>query len=147
MSLTLEEARVRRGKLTVFFGAAPGVGKTFAMLEAARAEKAEGREVVVGVVETHGRRETADLLEGLEVLPRRSIPYRGVTLEELDLDAALLRKPGLLLVDDSTVRVALAGWTASGVSWSWPEVSNWPINTARPNPAIRAKDSLTRSWV
>jgi two-component system, OmpR family, sensor histidine kinase KdpD len=95
-----EEARKHRGKLTIFFGAAPGVGKTFAMLEAAGQEKAEGREVVVGVVETHGRRETEELLRGLEVLPRRAVPYRGVTLKEFDLDGALRRQPGLILVDE-----------------------------------------------
>jgi len=98
--VALEEAQSRRGKLTIFFGAAPGVGKTFAMLEAARAEMAEGRHPVVGVVETHGRRETAELLEGLEVLPRRPVPYRGVTLQEFDLDGALARKPDLILVDE-----------------------------------------------
>jgi two-component system sensor histidine kinase KdpD len=95
-----EERRAVRGQLTLFFGAAPGVGKTFAMLEAAREERATGRDVLVGVVETHGRTETAALLEGLTVLPRRAVPYRGVTLQEFDLDAALARRPGLLLVDE-----------------------------------------------
>ncbi len=95
-----EEARARRGKLTIFFGAAPGVGKTYAMLEAARAEREAGRDVVVGIVETHGRYDTGALLLGLELLPRRRVLHRGVTLEELDLDAALLRNPPLLLVDE-----------------------------------------------
>jgi len=95
-----EEARARRGKLTVFFGAAPGVGKTYAMLEAARGEKAEGRGVVAGVVETHGRQETAALLTGIEVLHRRAVPYRGVTLQEFDLDGALAQRPELILVDE-----------------------------------------------
>jgi len=95
-----EEARERRGQLKVFLGASPGVGKTFTMLETARAKRAEGLDVVVGVVETHGRAETQQLLEGLEVLPRRVIDYRGVRLEEFDLDAALARHPALLLVDE-----------------------------------------------
>ncbi len=95
-----EESRSRRGRLKVFVGASPGVGKTFSMLEAARAAKLGGRDVVVGVVETHGRRETAALLEGLEVLPRREFVYRGATLEEFDLDAALARRPDLILMDE-----------------------------------------------
>lgn len=88
------------GKLKVFLGAAPGVGKTYAMLSAARAQKAEGVDVAVGVVETHGRSETAALLEGLEVLARRPVVYRNHTLMELDVDAALARRPELLLVDE-----------------------------------------------
>jgi two-component system sensor histidine kinase KdpD len=95
-----EDARAARGKLTIFFGAAPGVGKTYSMLEAARAERAAGRDVVVGVVETHGRYDTGALLLGLELLPRRRVLQRGVTLEEFDLDLALIRKPALLLVDE-----------------------------------------------
>ena len=95
-----QEARAARGRLKVFFGAAPGVGKTYAMLEEARARRAEGVDVVAGVVETHGRKETEALLSGLEILPRRSIEYRGVTLQEFDLDAALVRRPGIVLVDE-----------------------------------------------
>jgi two-component system sensor histidine kinase KdpD len=95
-----EKRQAERGKLTLFFGAAPGVGKTYAMLEAAAEEQEAGRDVLVGVVETHGRAETAALLAGLPVLPRRAVPYRGVTLQEFDLDAALARRPGLLLVDE-----------------------------------------------
>ncbi|MBO0700653.1 MAG: two-component sensor histidine kinase, partial [Zavarzinella sp.] len=95
-----DEARAGRGKLRVFFGYAAGVGKTYAMLEAARREQAEGVEVVVGYVEPHGRPETEALLQGLEVLPTRTVPYQGVTLREFDLDAALARKPRLLLVDE-----------------------------------------------
>jgi two-component system sensor histidine kinase KdpD len=95
-----EEKRARRGKLTVFFGAAPGVGKTYAMLEAARTERDLRRDVVVGVVETHGRYETAALTLGLELVSLRKVLYRGVTLQELDLDAVLLRRPGLVLVDE-----------------------------------------------
>jgi two-component system sensor histidine kinase KdpD len=95
-----EAARAGRGRLKIFFGASPGVGKTYAMLEEARAKRREGVDVVVGLVETHGRPETAALLEGLETLPRRAIEYRGITLQEFDLDAALARRPGLLLVDE-----------------------------------------------
>jgi two-component system sensor histidine kinase KdpD len=95
-----EERRAQRGKLKIFFGAAPGVGKTYAMLLAAREEVEAGKEVVVGVIEHHGRRETAALLLGLEILPRRKIDHKGAVLEELDLDAALARKPLLLLVDE-----------------------------------------------
>jgi len=98
--LAEEEKQEKRGKLTIFFGAAPGVGKTYAMLEVARAELAEKRDVLVGVVETHGRFETAALLVGLEVLPRRKISYRGVEVEEFDLDAALERHPALILMDE-----------------------------------------------
>jgi two-component system sensor histidine kinase KdpD len=95
------EARAKRGKLTVFFGAAPGVGKTYAMLEVARAEmEQEKRDVVLGIVETHGRYETGAQLLGLELLPRRKLHYRGVDVEEFDLDAALKRHPQLLLVDE-----------------------------------------------
>jgi two-component system sensor histidine kinase KdpD len=90
----------RRGRLKIFFGAAPGVGKTFSMLEAARRAVAEGVDVVVGLVETHGRGETAALLDGLEVLPRRRHDHRGQQLAEFDLDAALARRPELLLVDE-----------------------------------------------
>jgi two-component system sensor histidine kinase KdpD len=85
--------------LTLFFGAAPGVGKTYAMLEAARAEREAGRDVVVGVVDTHGRYDTGALLLGLELLARRRVVQAGATLDEFDLDLALVRKPDLLLVD------------------------------------------------
>jgi len=95
-----KEERKREGQLKILFGAAPGVGKTYAMLEAARQKKREGVEIVVGLVETHGRKETEALLEGLEVLPRRKVEYRGTLLKEFDLDAALLRKPAIMLVDE-----------------------------------------------
>jgi two-component system sensor histidine kinase KdpD len=89
-----------RGHLKIFLGAAPGVGKTYAMLSAAQAERAAGRDVVAGLVETHSRRETEALIEGLEILPRTELPYRNQMMQELDLDAALARRPGLLLVDE-----------------------------------------------
>lgn len=95
-----DEQRARRGRLRIYFGASAGVGKTYAMLSAAQRERKEGREVLVGVVETHGRGETAELLAGLEQLPLREIAYRGRILKEFDLDAALLRKPAVLLVDE-----------------------------------------------
>lgn len=93
-------AKERRGKLKIFLGAAPGVGKTYAMLSGAQRLKGEGRDVIIGVVETHGRFETAALLSGLEVLPRKTITYRGHALQEFDLDAALARKPELIVVDE-----------------------------------------------
>lgn len=95
-----EESRARRGRLKVYFGYAAGVGKTFAMLQNAQREKAAGVDVVVGYVELHGRPETEALLEGLEQIPCLKIPYRGTTLREFDLDAALARKPKLILVDE-----------------------------------------------
>ena len=90
----------QRGKLKIFFGASPGVGKTYGMLLEARRLRAEGLDVVVGVIETHGRSDTAALLEGLEVLPRKRVEHRGRVLEEFDLDAALKRRPAMLLVDE-----------------------------------------------
>jgi two-component system sensor histidine kinase KdpD len=93
-----EESRL--GKLRIFVGAAPGVGKTYAMLETARARKNDGYDIVVGVVETHGRKETEVLLQGLEIVPRRRIEYRGQWLDEMDLDAIIARRPQIVLVDE-----------------------------------------------
>ena len=95
-----QEPDPHRGRLKLFFGANAGVGKTYAMLEAARQRKKEGVDIVVGVIETHGRSETAGLLEGLEILPRKVIDYKGFKLKEFDIDAALARKPQLILVDE-----------------------------------------------
>src|SRR5690348_10800293 len=89
-----------RGHLKIFLGAAPGVGKTYAMLSSARAEKSGGRDVVAGLIETHGRRETEQLVEGFEVIPRKPIVYRNQVMKEFDIDAALARRPSLLLVDE-----------------------------------------------
>ena len=89
-----------RGKLKIFLGAAPGVGKTYEMLSAAHRRRREGVDVVVGVVETHGRTETEAQLAGLEIVPRRIVEYRGRTLDEMDLDAILKRRPALVLVDE-----------------------------------------------
>jgi two-component system, OmpR family, sensor histidine kinase KdpD len=95
-----EEAHARRGRLKVFLGAVAGVGKTYAMLQAARERKTDGVDVIVGWVDTHGRTETETLLTGLDVLPRRPIEYRGQVLTEFDLDLALTRRPALILVDE-----------------------------------------------
>ncbi|MFA5922591.1 MAG: sensor histidine kinase KdpD [Methylococcaceae bacterium] len=95
-----DKAKARRGRLKIFFGAVAGVGKTYAMLLAARERRAENIDIIVGLVETHGRKETAALLEGLEVLPPKLLDYRGATLREFDLDAALKRKPSIILVDE-----------------------------------------------
>ena len=99
-SLHREEERARRGKLKVFFGMCPGVGKTFAMLRAAQQELKDGVDLVVGVVETHGRAETEALLAGLPVIPRKQIEYKNITITEMDLEAVLARKPRLVLVDE-----------------------------------------------
>ncbi|MGI6414354.1 MAG: DUF4118 domain-containing protein [Thermoguttaceae bacterium] len=95
-----EEVHARRGAVKIFFGYAAGVGKTYTMLEAARQARAEGRDVVIGYVEPHGRPETEALLEGLEVIPTRQVEYRGVLLREFDVDAGLARRPEVLLVDE-----------------------------------------------
>jgi len=89
-----------RGRLKIFLGAAPGVGKTYEMLLSAQARRRDGVDVVVGVVEAHGRRETEVLLEGLEVIPRQQVDYKGHLLAEMDLDAILRRRPRLVLVDE-----------------------------------------------
>src|SRR5262245_50621250 len=91
-ALLQQAAKETRSRLKVFVGAAPGVGKTYAMLQAAQERRREGVAVVVGVVETHGRAETAALLDGLEVIARRRVDYRGTTLDEMDLDAVLARR-------------------------------------------------------
>ncbi|NIF43931.1 sensor histidine kinase KdpD [Burkholderia sp. Tr-862] len=98
--LQRDEEKQRRGQLKIFFGASAGVGKTYAMLQAARQRSQDGVDVVVGIVETHGRGETAALLDGLDVLPLARIDYRGRTLAEFDLDGALARAPQLILVDE-----------------------------------------------
>jgi two-component system sensor histidine kinase KdpD len=99
-SLNREQQRAARGKLKVFFGMCPGVGKTYAMLRAAQQDLRDGVDLVVGVVETHGRVETEALLSGLPVIPRRQISYKNIQITEMDLEAILLRKPKLVLVDE-----------------------------------------------
>src|SRR4249920_1838133 len=93
-----EESRI--GRLKIFVGAAPGVGKTYEMLQQARARKRDGYDIVIGVVETHGRTETEALLEGLEILPRKRVEHRGQSLDEMDIDAILARRPQIVLVDE-----------------------------------------------
>ena len=115
-----EEAQAARGKLKIFFGACPGVGKTYSMLSAARTAKTQGVDMVVGVAETHGRSETGQLLEGLEVLPTRALPRRGHELAEFDLDAALARKPGLILMDE----LAHSNLTGSNHAKRWQDVED-----------------------
>jgi two-component system sensor histidine kinase KdpD len=95
-----EAASARRGRLKVFFGMAPGVGKTYAMLAAAQRLAGQGHDVVIGIVETHGRTETEQQILGLDVLPRRRVEYRGAALNEFDLDAAIARRPELLVIDE-----------------------------------------------
>ena len=92
--------RARRGRLKLYIGFAAGVGKTYRMLEEAHALKARGVDVVLGFIETHGRPETAELLAGLEAVPRRKIEYRGVAIEELDVERVIARKPEVVLVDE-----------------------------------------------
>src|SRR5512136_2738660 len=95
-----EEQQQTRGKLKIFLGYAAGVGKTYAMLEAAHQRKVEGVDVIAAYVETHGRPETEALLAGLEVVPRQQVEYRGRLLPELDVDAVLARRPALALIDE-----------------------------------------------
>jgi two-component system sensor histidine kinase KdpD len=99
----LEAARradERTGKLKIFVGAAPGVGKTYEMLQSAHAKMKSGTDVVVGIVETHGRAEPEALLKGLEVLPRKRIDYKEQVLEEMDIDALIARRPQIAIVDE-----------------------------------------------
>jgi two-component system sensor histidine kinase KdpD len=95
-----DETAAARGKLKIFFGMSPGVGKTYAMLQAAQQKLLQGTEVVIGVVETHGRKETEALTEGMPIMPRSQLEYRGTTLNEMDLDAILTWHPGLAVVDE-----------------------------------------------
>jgi two-component system sensor histidine kinase KdpD len=99
-SLKLEEEKSKRGKLKIFFGMCAGVGKTYTMLETAQAEKLKGNDIVIGYVETHNRKETADLVEGFEVIPRKTYQYKSTTVQEMDLDAIIARKPRIVLVDE-----------------------------------------------
>ena len=95
-----DEDRQARGRLKIFFGASAGVGKTYAMLAAAQTLHEQGVDVVAGIVETHGRADTESMLAGLERLPLRTQQYRGHTLSEFDIDAALMRRPHVILVDE-----------------------------------------------
>jgi two-component system sensor histidine kinase KdpD len=99
-SIKLDEEKSKRGKLKIFFGMCAGVGKTYTMLQTAQAEKLKKCDVIVGYVETHNRKETADLLQGFEIIPRKEYRYKSTTVSELDLDAIIARKPYLVLVDE-----------------------------------------------
>lgn len=105
-SLKRDEVRAQRGRLKVFFGMCPGVGKTYAMLRAAQQELRDGTDLVVGIVETHKRAETEALLAGLPIMPRREIEHRGIRVTEMDLEAILARMPRLVLVDEFAHRNA-----------------------------------------
>jgi len=117
-----EEARAKRGRLRIFFGASAGVGKTYAMLEAARSLRSGGTDVVVGYVEPHGRVETERLLEGLERLPTLAVSYRGIVRNEFDLDAALRRRPSILLVDELAHSNLVGGQPAPRHPKRWQDV-------------------------
>mgnify|MGYP001097377614 CR=1 FL=1 len=130
----LAATRAQRGRLKVFLGMSPGVGKTYEMLKAARREAAKDGDVVVGVVETHGRKVTQSLLRGLEVMPRAPIDYRGATLMEFDLDAALARRPGLLLVDEYAHSNAPSAGRTSKKCWP-PASASGPLSTSSTSKA------------
>ena len=117
-----EEARAKRGRLRIFFGSSAGVGKTYAMLEAARNMKASGMDVLVGYVEPHGRAETERLLEGLERLPTLPVGYRSITRQEFDLDAALARHPAVVLVDELAHSNLVGGEPAPRHPKRWQDV-------------------------
>src|SRR5246500_1074687 len=117
-----EEKREKRGRLRIFFGASAGVGKTYAMLEAARSMLASGSEVVVGYVEPHGRVETERLLEGLPRLPTLPVSYRGIVRQEFDLDAALARHPAILLVDELAHSNLVGGEPAPRHPKRWQDI-------------------------
>jgi two-component system sensor histidine kinase KdpD len=98
--LKLEEEKSKRGRLKIFFGMCAGVGKTYTMLQTAQAEKMKGNDIVIGYVETHNRKETAELAEGFELVPRKTYPYKSTVVEEMDLDAIIARKPKIAIVDE-----------------------------------------------
>jgi two-component system sensor histidine kinase KdpD len=99
-SLMDEEEKGKRGKLKIFFGMCAGVGKTYTMLQTAQAEKVKDNDIIIGYIETHGRKETADLAEGFEMIPRKTYEYKSVSVREMDLDAIITRKPQIVLVDE-----------------------------------------------
>ncbi|MBE3086910.1 MAG: sensor histidine kinase KdpD [Bacteroidetes bacterium] len=99
-SIKFEEEKNKRGKLKIFFGMCAGVGKTYTMLQTAQAEKLKGNDIIIGYVETHNRKETADLVEGFELIPRKTYQYKTTTVQEMDLDAIIARKPRIVLVDE-----------------------------------------------
>jgi len=138
-----EEAKARRGKLTIFFGATAGVGKTYAMLEDARVRKAKGIDVVVGYVEPHGRAETETLLDGLERIPFLEVVYREKRLRDFDLDAALARKPAVLLVDELAHSNPIEGEPRPRHAKRWQDVRN--CSTPGSTSAPRSTSSTSRA--
>src|ERR1700679_4303376 len=99
-ALLAQSAKEGRGRLKIFLGAAPGVGKTYEMLTQGRARRLEGIDTVIGVVETHGRVETEEITKGFETVPKKPALYKGRVVAEMDIDAILQRKPGMVLVDE-----------------------------------------------
>jgi two-component system sensor histidine kinase KdpD len=99
-SLKLDEEKSRRGKLKIFFGMCAGVGKTYTMLQTAQAERSKGCDIIIGYIETHNRKETAELSKGFELIPRKSYQYKSTSVNEMDLDAIIARKPQIVLVDE-----------------------------------------------
>src|SRR4030043_1990617 len=99
-SLIHEEEKSKRGKLKIFFGMCAGVEKTYPMLQPAQAEKLKGNDIIIGYIETHGRIETAELVEGFKLIPRKTYEYKTTTIQEMDLDAVIARKPQIVLVDE-----------------------------------------------
>ena len=99
-SLKLEEEKSKRGKLKIFFGMCAGVGKTFTMLQTAQAEKLKGNDIIIGYIETHNRKETKELAEGFDIIPRKTYSYQSTTVQEMDLDGIIARKPKIAIVDE-----------------------------------------------
>src|SRR5665647_514250 len=99
-SIKDEEGKSKHGKLKIFFGMCAGVGKTYTMLQTAHAEKLKGSDIIIGYVETHNRKETAELVEGFELIPRITYAYKSRPVQEMDMDAIIARKPQIVLVDE-----------------------------------------------
>ncbi len=118
-SLIREEEKGQRGKLHIFFGMCAGVGKTYTMLKVAREDRLKGADVIIGYVETHNRKETSELAEGFELIPRKVIDYRSALLEEMDIDAILLRGPGTVLVDELATPMPLVAVIPSDIRMLW----------------------------
>ncbi len=119
--INIEEAEAKRGRLKIFFGASAGVGKTYAMLSAARASKTQGIDVIIGVIETHGRAETEALVSGFDKLAPKQVTYKDHTLTEFDIDSALSRRPELILVGE----LAHSNVTGSRHPKRWQDVEEW----------------------
>src|SRR5512137_442436 len=99
-SLKLEEEKSKKGKLKIFFGMCAGVGKTYTMLQTAHAEKLKGNDIVIGYIETHNQKETDELVHGIELIPRKTYTYKSTSLQDMDLDTILSRKPNIVIVDE-----------------------------------------------